>query len=109
MPWVKGQSGNPHPKMDARRRRINALFLKDLRDVWKEMGKDSLRRLADENPAKFIDAMLAIQPKNLQVEAEHKHSHAVLWVQALQSMPPIEEHAVARLPEPVDEQVIESK
>ncbi len=100
--WKKGQSGNSRGEFDKRRRRLNGMFLRDMRAVWREKGIQALEDLAEKDPAKFCQIMVAMLPKEASIDVQHDHNHTVSWVQAIQSLPPIGEviEGKAELPKP---------
>jgi hypothetical protein len=65
-----GPVGNPAGRPPGRKTRIQfqTQFIADLAEAWAELGKGVLKIVAKEEPAKFMMACVALQPK--QVEAD---------------------------------------
>jgi len=68
MAWEKGQSGNPKGRPKSARQKLSEGFLRDVQEKWKECGSDVLDRVIAEQPAKFLECITRILPK--QIEAE---------------------------------------
>lgn len=62
-----GQTGNPGGKPVGARNSLNAKFLKALTTAFDEGGIEAIRKCRDEDPSAFVRAMVALQPKELEV------------------------------------------
>jgi hypothetical protein len=71
MPWVKGQSGNPKGRPQTARQKLSESFVSDLQAAWKESGKEIIKRMVEEDPAKLLDAIVKIIPKQIEAEISH--------------------------------------
>jgi len=70
-PWLfqPGQSGNLAGRPKGSRNKLSEAFLHDLRDVWSRYGMQALEKVATEQPAKLLAAMVQLMPKDVLVSA----------------------------------------
>lgn len=78
MAWTKGQSGNPKGRPKTARQKLSESFVNDLQDAWKESGKEIIKRMVAEEPAKLLDAIVKIIPKQIEAEISHTINAAEL-------------------------------
>ena len=73
MPFKKGQSGNPAGQHVGTRRKLNEKFLRGLLQAYEKGGDQAIEDVMRDDPATFIKACLALQPKeaNLGVNVTH--------------------------------------
>jgi hypothetical protein len=80
MAWEKGQSGNPGgkplgPKNTLKVRLVNALL-----DDFAESGAEAIQRVRTDNPAKYLELICALVPKDVNVKQEVDVTHRVVSV-----------------------------
>jgi Family of unknown function (DUF5681) len=52
--WQPGQSGNPNGRPVGSRTAFSAGFLRDLAEVWREHGRETMVKTAKDHPAVFF-------------------------------------------------------
>ena len=62
--FKKGQGGRPKGS----RNKLNAAFLTDLCEEWREGGKEAIRIMRLERPAEFVKTVAYLMPKEMQIE-----------------------------------------
>jgi hypothetical protein len=68
MTWKKGMpSANPGGRGHVRNK-LQTVFLHDLAEAWERDGKAALKIMAAEEPAKFVQACLALIPREVSVD-----------------------------------------
>jgi Family of unknown function (DUF5681) len=80
--WKPGQSGNPAGRTPGSRSKLVESFVTDLQEKWRTDGKAILDRLADNEPAKLVEAISRLAPKDVAVTLEQRNSlgvDPVLW------------------------------
>lgn len=65
-PIQPGVSGNPGGKPVGARNAINAKFLNALLEVFDAKGKAAIEAVAETDPATFVRALVALQPKQVE-------------------------------------------
>ncbi|MGN8547814.1 DUF5681 domain-containing protein [Bradyrhizobium sp. 13971] len=70
--FVKGQSGNPAGRPAGTRNKLVELFVSDLQEKWRTDGADILDRLAKDDPAKLVEAISRMAPKDVAVTLEQR-------------------------------------
>ncbi|MDA9437250.1 DUF5681 domain-containing protein [Bradyrhizobium sp. CCBAU 51627] len=63
--WKPGQSGNAAGRPPGARQKIAEKLIADIADVWEACGKDVLKRLAIEEPAKLATIAYGLVPKDI--------------------------------------------
>jgi len=66
-PWQPGQSGNPSGRPIGSRNKFAEAFVSDVAEAWAKDGASILNRVAQDEPAKFLDVCARIVPKDVQV------------------------------------------
>ena len=69
-----GVSGNPLGRPVGSRNRISEQFLLDLRDTWSRHGMQVLEKVATEQPAKLLAAMIQLMPKDVLLNIKDHRS-----------------------------------
>jgi hypothetical protein len=96
--FVKGQSGNPAGKPIGARNKLVESFVSDLQAKWRTDGASILDRLAINEPAKLVEAISRLAPKDVDVTLQERNSLGVdpaLWNGFQRVMRAIEECAPA--------------
>jgi len=70
--WQPGESGNPNGRPKGARSKLAEKFLAGMLSVYEEGGLDALRKVRDEQPAKFMAALVAILPRQMELDGEIK-------------------------------------
>lgn len=66
--WKPGQSGNPKGAAPGVRRKIEQVFLEDMLAAWKERGRETIRRVIDEEPSVYLRVMATLLPRQVEVQ-----------------------------------------
>ena len=69
--FVNGNIGGPGRPKGSSRKELAREFLEDMRKIWAEKGADVLARVVEEDPSTFLRSMVAIMPKELDVNVTH--------------------------------------
>ena len=83
-PFQPGNRANPGGKPIGARNRLAAKFLYELASHFEKHGKAAIQKMYDEDPAKYVQAVAALVPKddtlnvNLDGQVKHEHSDATL-------------------------------
>lgn len=80
--FVKGQSGNPAGKPLGARNKLIESFVSDLQAKWRTDGASILDRLALTEPAKLVEAISRLAPKDVAVTLEQRGTLGIdrsLW------------------------------
>ncbi|MEJ1934422.1 hypothetical protein WDZ92_29860 [Nostoc sp. NIES-2111] len=51
------------------RNKLSENFLRDVYDLWQAKGRDMLERVADEDPAKLVQVVANLLPKEMKIES----------------------------------------
>ena len=72
--WTPGVSGNPQgrPVGVGARNAFTTDFLRDLQDVWRECGKDTMLHTAKNQPDAFFATCARLLPKDVQLSIEQQ-------------------------------------
>lgn len=65
--WQPGQSGNPKGRPPGTRNKLSDKFLKTMLKVFKTHGLKAVQDVAKTDPATFVRSLVAILPKDYQV------------------------------------------
>lgn len=79
-PFEKGNPGGPgRPK--GSRNKLSEDFLRDAHNAWQDHGVQALKVMAQDEPAKFVQVIASIVPKQDQLDIVH-HMVARMPVEA---------------------------
>jgi hypothetical protein len=67
-PFKPGQTGNPHGRPVGARVRLTQRFVEDLQRDWVQHGPAVISELRETNPAAYLNAILALVPKELKLD-----------------------------------------
>ena len=67
-PWKPGQSGNRAGRPKGSKNKLTEAFWADLAAVWEEHGAAALEAMATTEPAKFVQVLASVMPKEVQVD-----------------------------------------
>jgi hypothetical protein len=93
MAFVKGKSGNPLGRPTGSRNKLVESFVSDLQEKWRADGKAILDAV---EPAKIVEAISRLAPKDLAVTVNERNSLGVdprLWAGFQRVLAAIEECA----------------
>jgi hypothetical protein len=76
--WKPGQSGNPAGRPRGVRNALSTRFLDDIYETWQKHGITALERAAKEEPAKFVNIVSRLLPRELDVQVSHDLTASVL-------------------------------
>jgi hypothetical protein len=65
--FVQGSSGNPAGRPKGSRNKLSEAFWNDLAEAWDQHGKEAMKTLATEEPAKFVQVAASLMPKEVKV------------------------------------------
>jgi len=97
-PWKPGQSGNPAGRKPGSRNKLVEDFVSDLQEKWRTDGADILDRVAANEPAKIVEVISRLAPKDIAVKLDERNSLGVepaLWNGFKRVLAAIEECAPA--------------
>jgi hypothetical protein len=70
--WRPGESGNPAGRPKGARSKLGEKFLAGMLQAYEEGGIEAIRKVRDEEPAKFVSALVAILPRQMELDGEIK-------------------------------------
>jgi hypothetical protein len=65
-----GQSGNPRGRPTGARQRLSTAFIEAMEEDFKEHGKQAIVDVRTKTPHKYISAIGALLPRNLELSAD---------------------------------------
>ena len=71
--WRPGQSGNPNGRPVGSRTAFSAGFLKDLAEVWRDHGRETLIKTTDQ-PAVFFATCARLLPADVKLTIEQSYA-----------------------------------
>jgi hypothetical protein len=66
-PWQKGQSGNPKGRPKGAKSKLQEAFWKDLAGAWQTYGIAAIEKMAQDDPAKFVQVVASVMPKDIEI------------------------------------------
>lgn len=70
-PWQKGQSGNPKGRPPGSKHKLQEDFLRDFCHVWEQGGLKAIKHMAENDPARFVEAAIKVLPKDVNHNIRH--------------------------------------
>ena len=70
--WKTGQSGNPAGRPKGSRSAFSAIFVGDLTATWAQHGPDVLRKVAIQDPSRFLGVCASVLPKDVALTIEQQ-------------------------------------
>ena len=65
--FVPGSNGNPHGRPKGSRNQLSEAFIRDLEADWQEHGIEVVRRVRVQEPAKYMQIVASLVPKDVHV------------------------------------------
>ena len=89
-----GQSGNPKDRPVGSRNKLSEHFVSDLQELREEQGPKILRRVAKDDPAKLLAAMVQVLPKDFQITVDQQNMKWVINAKPLTTLEWMQEHGL---------------
>jgi hypothetical protein len=64
-PAQRGQVLNPRGRPKGSRHKLSEAFLAAMLEVWEKSGRETIRRVATEQPLEFLKLMASLLPKHV--------------------------------------------
>jgi hypothetical protein len=74
-----GQSGNPAGRPCGSKNKLSERFWRDLSEAWEEGGVAVIKRVMDEDPAKFLTVVASALPKDINHKHDASDAFLRLW------------------------------
>ncbi len=65
-PPKRGEVRNPRGRPKGSRHKLSEAFLADMLTVWEESGRDTIRRVATEQPLEYLKLVASLLPKHVR-------------------------------------------
>ena len=72
--WKPGQSGNPAGRPKGARSKLAESFLDGMLAAYMKGGQQAIEAVMEREPSRFLSALVAILPKQLELDADVKVS-----------------------------------
>ena len=70
--WKTGESGNVNGRPKGSRNAFSAIFVGDLTATWAQHGPDVLRKVAIQDPSRFLGVCASVLPKDVALTIEQQ-------------------------------------
>jgi Family of unknown function (DUF5681) len=71
--WKTGESGNPGGRPKGSRNAFSLAFIGDLTASWAQHGPDILRKVAINDPSRFLGVCASVLPKDVALSIEQNN------------------------------------
>jgi hypothetical protein len=78
-PWKPGQSGNPSGRTKGTKNAILSRALEDLQKDWLANGMQAIADMREKNPARYVEVVFAMMPKEFALDDETQEGFAGIW------------------------------
>jgi hypothetical protein len=78
-PFVKGQVGNPKGRPKGSRNKLSEDFISELAAKFEAQGPAVIDRVIEESPAKFLQMVADLVPKDFNVKHDAGDAFLQLW------------------------------
>jgi hypothetical protein len=78
-PFVKGQVGNPKGRPKGSRNKLSEDFISELAVKFEEQGPAVIDRVIEESPAKFLQMVADLVPRDFNLTHDAGDAFLALW------------------------------
>jgi Family of unknown function (DUF5681) len=74
-----GQSGNPAGRPRGSKNKLSEDFWRDMSEAWEQGGVEAIKRVMQEDPAKFLTIVASALPKDINHKHDASDAFLSLW------------------------------